>query len=170
MSTNQNILWMNLQKHKHPIIHSHFYALLIRTFMAGCSIKWGSQQVLNEEVWVSFSQRMIKQWAKIMSKWKTNTKKHTWKRPSVRRGKTDYSRIRVWKIGGIWEELEAPKTNKAGHSRLHDVEERVDGLGEAAGGGALLGLLEERLEGGGNLLEGYKRKQIVVSGNDREGE
>ena len=76
----------------------------------------------------------------------------------------------MWKKEGDWEELEATKTSKAGHDRLHDVEEGVDGLGEAAGGGALLRLLEERLEGGGNLLEGYRRKQIIIIGNDREGE
>ena len=67
------------------------------------------------------------------------------------------------------EELEATETSKAGDGRLHDVEEGVDGLGEAAGGRALLGLLEERLEGGGNLLESYRRKQMI-SGNDLEGE
>jgi len=52
------------------------------------------------------------------------------------------------------EELEATETTKAGDDRLHDVEEGVDGLGEATGRGALLRLLEKRLEGGRNLLEG----------------
>jgi len=41
------------------------------------------------------------------------------------------------------EELEATETTKAGDDRLHDVEEGVDGLGEATGRGALLGLLEK---------------------------
>ena len=63
------------------------------------------------------------------------------------------------------EELEATETTKAGDDRLHDVEEGVDGLGEATGRGALLGLLEKRLEGGCNLLEGYRGQQL--SGNDR---
>ena len=41
------------------------------------------------------------------------------------------------------EELEATETTKTGDDRLHDVEEGVDGLGEATGRGALLGLLEK---------------------------
>ena len=59
------------------------------------------------------------------------------------------------------EELESTNTTKAGDEGLQGVDEGVNGLGEAVEGGALLGLLHERLEGGCDLLEGCRSKQII---------
>jgi len=52
------------------------------------------------------------------------------------------------------KELEAKKAAKARDDGLQGVDQGVEGLGEAAEGGALLRLLNKGLEGGQDLLEG----------------
>ena len=57
--------------------------------------------------------------------------------------------------------LESTNTTEAGDEGLNGVHEGLNGLGEAVGGGALLGLLHEGLEGGCDLLEGCRNKKII---------
>ena len=60
------------------------------------------------------------------------------------------------------KELEAKKAAKARDDGLQGVDQGVEGLGEAAEGGALLRLLNKGLEGGQDLLEGCRTSRCAI--------